>query len=452
MSITLPYLLASRYRLTRRLGEGSFAETFLATDTLLQRQVAVKILREQYARDPRFAAHFANEAQAAAAVSHPNVVEVYDSGREGETLFIVMEWVDGSNLKQMIREQAPLPVPEAIRLLLELLQGLAVIHQAGIVHRDVKPQNVLMTRHGSAKLTDFGIARGAVASGLTETGVVVGTAAYMAPEQASGKPVGPGVDLYAAGVILFELVTGRLPFPGENPVQVMYQQVHEAVPRPGELNRGVGVELEAVILRALAKEPGERYPTAEAMAEALAGVGSGEATRVVPAVAASDVERRVPDNRAYQDVPPAWPGQAAARSRGSLPRAAAWVVGILVAFSLAGLILFDPFPSGRDYPNVSETAQSNSPAVLSTTPSPSPSPSSAPSPTPEPSPTPSPTASPEDKPPAASPVPPSPSVEPSDAFPDPSAIETHLLERKDEIRSRIAEEIGDAQPKYSPAP
>ncbi|HEU4792844.1 MAG TPA: protein kinase, partial [Nitrolancea sp.] len=315
-----------------------------------------------------------------------------------------------------------------------------------------KPQNVLVTRSGSAKLTDFGIARGAVESSLTETGMALGTAAYMAPEQASGKPVGPGVDLYAAGVILFELVTGRLPFPGENPVQVMYQQVHEAVPLPGELNRAIPAELEGVILRALAKEPGERYPTAEAMAEALAGVGSSEATRVLTAVPAGHVDRKMPDNRAYQDVPPARSVQAPARSRGSLPRAAAWVVGILVAFSLAGLILLDPFPSGGDNPNVGETAPSNSPAVLSTTPSPSPSPSLAPSPTPEPSPTPSPTASPEDEAPVASPVPPSPSVEPDDAFPDPSAIETHLLERKDEIRSRIAEEIGDSQPQYSPAP
>ncbi len=310
MSITLPYLLASRYRLTRRLGEGSFAETFLATDTLLQRQVAVKVLREQYARDPRFAAHFANEAQAAAAVSHPNVVEVYDSGQAGETLFIVMEWVDGSNLKQMIREQAPLPIPEATRLLRELLEGLAVIHQAGIVHRDVKPQNVLMTRQRSAKLTDFGIARGAVASGLTETGVVVGTAAYMAPEQASGKPVGPGVDLYAAGVILFELVTGRLPFPGENAVQVMYRQVHEPAPRPRELNRAIPAELEGVILRALAKEPGQRFPTAEAMAEALVGTDSAEATRVVRPVQIGGV-RRDPPRRSAQEPMPARPTMTA---------------------------------------------------------------------------------------------------------------------------------------------
>jgi serine/threonine-protein kinase len=291
MSLTLPRLLAGRYRLTRRLGEGSFAETFLATDILLQRQVAVKILRDQYARDPRFVAHFANEARAAAAVTHPNVVEVYDHGREGEILYIVMEWVDGSNLKNLMREKAPLPIPEAIRLLRELLHGLSAIHQAGITHRDVKPQNVLVTRQGRAKLTDFGIARGSVPSGLTETGVVVGTAAYMAPEQASGKPTGPAVDIYAAGVILFEMVTGRLPFPGEIPVEVMYRQVHEPVPCPRDLNRAISPELEAVILRALAKDPGQRYPTAGAMAAAMDGKGDAEATRVMRTVRAAGLGR-----------------------------------------------------------------------------------------------------------------------------------------------------------------
>ncbi|MBX6342429.1 MAG: serine/threonine protein kinase, partial [Thermomicrobiaceae bacterium] len=226
MTLSLPYLLAGRYRLTRRIGEGSFSETYLATDSALGRQVAVKVLREQYARDPRFVARFEREARAAAAVAHPNVVEVFDYGRDAQTLFIVMEWVDGSDLKHLIMERAPLPIPEAVRLIREILRGLGAIHRAGIIHRDVKPQNVLLARDGTAKITDFGIARGALDTGLTDTGMALGTAAYMAPEQASGQRLTPAADLYSAGVILYEMLTGRLPFPGDNPVQVMYQHVN----------------------------------------------------------------------------------------------------------------------------------------------------------------------------------------------------------------------------------
>src|SRR5919199_1845997 len=199
VSYPRPLLLAKRYQLSRRLGEGSFAETFVATDTLLQRQVAIKILRAQYAHDPRFDTRFIREAQAAAAVSHPHVVEVYDHSQDGATLFIVMEWVDGSNLKQLIRDRAPLPIPEAIWLLRELLQGLGAIHQAGIIHRDVKPQNVLLTPAGKVKLTDFGIARGTVASSLTETGMALGTAAYMAPERRARSQWGRGGSVCGRG-------------------------------------------------------------------------------------------------------------------------------------------------------------------------------------------------------------------------------------------------------------
>jgi serine/threonine-protein kinase len=403
-----PSLLAQRYQLSRPLGEGSFAETFLATDTLLQRQVAVKILRDQYAHDPRYATRFAREAQAAAAVAHPHVVEVYDHGQDGATLFIVMEWVDGSNLKQLIRDQAPLPIPEALRLLRELLQGLGAIHQAGIIHRDVKPQNVLLTKAGRVKLTDFGIARGTVASSLTETGMALGTAAYMAPEQASGKPVGPGADLYAAGVILFELVTGRLPFEGENPVEVMYRQVHEAVPRPGELNRAIGAELEGVLLQALAKEPEARYPTAEALA-ALGEVAAAEAARFVPTVPVEPVEHQTAFDSPTRDAPPSPPAMA------KLPSPAAWAAGILVAFSLVGLLLLASFLGSGDRASVNESTPSISPTtVVTSSVPPRPSSSAAPAEPPKPSPTlsltPTPAPSPIEEPPAVVPESPSQAV------------------------------------------
>ncbi len=450
MSHPLPYLLADRYQLTQRLGEGSFAETFLATDSLLQRQVAVKILREQYARDPHFATRFTREAQAAAAVSHPNVVEVYDSGHAGETLFIVMEWVEGPDLKQLIREQAPLPIPEAIRLLRELLQGLAAIHQAGIIHRDVKPQNVLLSKQGTAKLTDFGIARGAVGSSLTETGMALGTAAYMAPEQASGKPVGPGVDLYAAGVILFELVTGELPFPGANPVQVMYRQVHEPVPRPREVNRAIPAELEGVILRALAKEPGQRYPTAEAMAEALAGIGAAEATRVVTAVPA-DGEHHAAGSPATHDDRSSGKHTASTPPRVPLSNVAVWLGGILVAFSLAGLILLGSFLGSKDPATSDRPSLSSSSAAPSAIPSPVYSSSLPPSPASEPSPTPSPTAAPVDES-LAAPASPSSSAEPDTLLPLSSPYTTRLLEPKESISSYISGRVQDAESRYAPGP
>src|SRR5690606_4176898 len=259
VSLTLPHTLAGRYRLTARIGEGSFAETYLATDTSLGRQVAVKVLREQYASDVRVAARFEREARAAASVPHPNVVDVYDYGRDGNTLYTVMEWVGGTDLKEHIRRRAPLPVPEATRLIREILQGLGAIHRAGIIHRDVKSQNVLIAQSGTAKLTDFGIARGALDTGLTDTGMALGTAAYMAPEQASGQPLTPAADIYAAGVILFEMLTARLPFPGDNPVQVMFQHVNDPPPRPRTLNPDIPPGLELVVLRALAKDPSDRF-------------------------------------------------------------------------------------------------------------------------------------------------------------------------------------------------
>ncbi len=291
----LPYLLADRYQLTRQLGSGNFAETYLASDTLRDRQVAVKVLREHYARDPRDAKRFEREARAAAAVGHPNVVAIFDEGRDGNARFIVMEYVEGCDLKPFIREQAPLPVGEAIQLMRQLLEGLAAIHQVGVVHRDVKPQNVLLTGDGMVKLSDFGIARGATDTRLTETGVAIGTAAYMAPEQATGADSGPAADLYAAGVILFELVTGQVPFPGDNPVQVMYQQVHEPPPRPRNITQDIPADLEQVILRALEKDPNQRFASATEMASALEAVSSvvGASTKVPTRRATVQVEHMV---------------------------------------------------------------------------------------------------------------------------------------------------------------
>ncbi len=402
-------VIAGRYHLLQRLGDGSTATTYLAEDELLGRRVAVKLFRSEYLVDPRERARFEREARAAAAVSHPNVVQVFDVGQEGDTRYLVMEWVDGTDLKRLIRERAPLPAEEAARLMLDLLRGLAAIHRAGIIHRDVKSQNVLIDRSGRAKLADFGIARTARDTGLTETGSVIGTAAYMAPEQATGRPVSPATDLYAAGVILYELLTGRLPFSGENPLEVLYQHVHEPPIPPRRHNSAISPALEAVVLRALAKSPEERFRSAEAMAAALeAAIASPQ--KVPPGIALMPSLSRRGQVRAL-----ARPAQRVAGRSGWQPVLMAGGVTVLALVLVLALTLAS---SGGGDPVATPTPASEPTATVPVVvPAPSPTPTATPAPTatPMPSPTPSPTATPEPTPtprPTATPTPePRPPVE-----------------------------------------
>ncbi|HET7036187.1 MAG TPA: protein kinase [Thermomicrobiaceae bacterium] len=293
MSLALPQLLAGRYVLDQLLGSGAFAETFRATDRRTQRAVAVKLLREQFAGDPDVAARFAREAETVRAVHHPAVVAVLDHGGDGGRLFTVLELVEGGNLKEFVQARAPLSIPESLALIQGVLRGLEAIHRQQVVHRDVKPENILMTRGGMPKLSDFGIARAASTSELTRTGLTLGTAAYMAPEQALGEPLGPAADLYAAGVVLFELLTGQLPFPGDDPLQVMYRQVHSTPPAPSTLNPAIPPSLNAAVLRALDKDPSRRYSSAAAMWRALlrAWNASPRASQAAPAMAVRPLSR-----------------------------------------------------------------------------------------------------------------------------------------------------------------
>ena len=271
-----PSVIADRYRIETPLGSGGMATTYLARDLVLDRPVAVKVLRltDSQATD---LARFEREARAAAAVSHPNVVQVFDAGQDGDLRYIVMEWVDGGDLAHLIRERAPLPLEEAVRITADILRGLAAIHQAGIVHRDVKPANVLLDRRGRAKLTDFGIARRSDDPTLTGPVELLGTAAYVAPERVRGEPATPASDLYAVGVILYELLTGQLPFPGQTPEELLAQHLHAAPVPPRRWRRDIPPALEQVVLRALAKDPGARYRSAEAMAAALQAAGHSAA-------------------------------------------------------------------------------------------------------------------------------------------------------------------------------
>ncbi|MDI3341699.1 MAG: protein kinase [Sphaerobacter sp.] len=412
MSLTLPYQLAGRYRLTARIGAGSFAETYLATDTTLGRQVAVKVLREQYASDARVAARFEREARAAASVSHPNIVDVYDTGRDGDILYIVMEWVDGTDLKDYIRRRGPLPVPEATRLIREILRGLGAIHRAGIIHRDVKSQNVLIAQSGTAKLTDFGVARGVLDTGLTDTGMALGTAAYMAPEQATGTTLTPAADIYAAGVILFEMLTGRLPFPGDNPVQVMYQHVNEPPPRPRSLRPDIPPALEMVVLRALAKDPRDRFQSAQEMEAALDRTPSPEeATRILAAAApppGAAAATRVMPHAGARVVQPPGPTSIPRRRAASAPEpGTTWplvlLAGILILLGIGGIALLamrdgNGSPAATPTPQLPVVASPEPTPTEQPTPTPTPAPPPTPTPAPTPTPVPSPTATPTEEP------------------------------------------------------
>jgi eukaryotic-like serine/threonine-protein kinase len=259
-------LVEGRYRLIARLGSGGMADVWCAQDTLLDRRVALKFLHERFAQDQQFVERFRREASAAAGLQHPNVVGVFDRGEESGRQFIAMEYVEGASLKDLIGRG--LSVGEAIEIVRQVLQGARFAHSRGIVHRDLKPQNVLVDAEGRARVADFGIAR-AGASEITQTGSVLGTAHYLSPEQAQGLAVTAASDLYSVGVMLYEALTGRLPFEGDSPVTVALKQVSERPRPPSEINPAVSKALDAVVLKALAKDPANRFASSEEFIRAL---------------------------------------------------------------------------------------------------------------------------------------------------------------------------------------
>lgn len=258
-------VLGGRYEVHKRLARGGMAEVFLARDQALDRPVAVKILFPEFAADPAFVERFRREAQAAANLSHPNIVGVYDWGTESGTYYIVMEYVEGQSLAEVIRDSGPLQPRRAAEIVFEVAGALGFAHQRGVVHRDVKPGNVLLSTTGACKVTDFGIARAlsSPADDLTQAGSVMGTATYFSPEQAQGFPVDARSDLYSLGVVLYEVLCGRAPFVGDTPVAIAYQHVQEWPPRPSQFVTGVPLGLESVILKLLAKKPEQRYLSAD---------------------------------------------------------------------------------------------------------------------------------------------------------------------------------------------
>ncbi len=260
-------MVDERYRLERKIGSGGMADVWLAEDTELDRNVAIKILHDRFAQDSEFVQRFQREAQSAAGLQHPNVVGIFDRGSFGGSYFIAMEYVDGPSLKDLVK--GGMGTKDAINFTRQILNAARFAHRKGIIHRDLKPQNVLIDDEGRARVADFGIARGGENSDITATGSVMGTAQYLSPEQAQGKPTTPRSDIYSIGVILYEALTGRVPFEGDSAVAVALKQVSEAPRRPSAINPDVPPALDAVVMRALAKDPDARFKDADAFLKAL---------------------------------------------------------------------------------------------------------------------------------------------------------------------------------------
>jgi serine/threonine-protein kinase len=366
--MTTEQLFADRYRLERRLGVGGMATVQLAFDTRLERYVAVKLLAEHLAEDSSFVSRFRREALAAARLVHPNIVQVFDFGsdRHSGRQFIVMEFVDGHSCAELLRDKGPMAPRDAVEVLAQACRGLDYAHRNGVVHRDVKPGNLLVNTDGVVKLADFGIAKAAEQSDITKVGSVLGTAAYLSPEQARGEPAGPASDLYALGVVSYQLMAGKLPYEAASLTDLARLQEGGSPPRLSDDARDVPAALSAVVARALARDPERRFADAaemeDALRDGLAGVGGtenldatralpdDEATRMLTATAArprprqplqpvDEPPRRAPQRRAA-------PPQPRRKKRGGVGRLIALV--LVVALVVAGVFGYQAISDATD--------------------------------------------------------------------------------------------------------
>jgi serine/threonine-protein kinase len=344
-----------RYVIRRKLGSGGMADVYLAEDQELGRRVALKLLNERHAADDQFVERFRREAQSAAGLNHPNIVSIFDRGRAEGTYYIAMEFLDGRTLKELLVRNGPTPIPIAIDYARQILGALSFAHRNGIVHRDIKPHNIVVGGDGRLKVTDFGIARSG-ASQMTEAGSIVGTAQYLSPEQARGAPVDPRSDLYSLGIVLYEMLTGHVPFTGDTPVEIAMKHLSQVPEPPSKLRPDVPHDLDAVVMRALAKEPDLRYGSAEEMDADLARVARGVAvspetddamTQVLAGVGASTAATMVTRPRAvapppappiYRPPTPYYDYEEPPRGRSIWP----WLLalGLIIAGGIGGWFLY----------------------------------------------------------------------------------------------------------------
>jgi eukaryotic-like serine/threonine-protein kinase len=340
-------LFDRRYRLERRIGTGGMADVYLAEDETLHRQVAIKILADRYTQDEGFVERFRREATAAAGLNHPNIVSIYDRGESEGTYYIAMEYIDGPTLKEEITARAPLPEAEAVGYAQQVLQALEFAHRRGVIHRDIKPHNMMLTEDGLLKVTDFGIARAANQVEMTEVGSIVGTAQYLSPEQARGQTVGPQSDIYSLGVVLYEMLTGEVPFTGSSAVEIAMKQVNERPVPPSSKNRLVSPAVEAIVMRALAKDPAMRFRSAREMADELdrarRGLGvsqdTQQATQVIGAYEAAQATQVMGGGAATTVMASrGGPPQQQQPRRSALP----WILVLLllIASAVVGYIVY----------------------------------------------------------------------------------------------------------------
>jgi serine/threonine-protein kinase len=352
-------MIAGRYRLEGRLGFGGMSTVHLAHDTRLERKVAVKLLAEHLAEDPTFVSRFQREAQAAARLVHPNIVQIFDSGQDEASgqYFIVMEYIEGRSCAEILRDEGWVEVPEAASIIEQACEGLHYAHRNGVVHRDVKPGNLLRSHDGEVKLADFGIAKATEQSSITQVGSVLGTAAYLAPEQARGEEAGPRADLYALGVVAYQMISGRLPYEATSLTELALKQQQEEPEPLDTLVAAVNPELAEAVAIALALDPRDRYETAHEMGQAVEGATRGiaphgarrrsEATQATSLLAASAATGRMRpatatavNPRRPRQGPTRTPGPAAQAGAQAQPsharrRVAAGLIGAAVLIAIA---------------------------------------------------------------------------------------------------------------------